>query len=953
MPVGRVPQDGHGTGSVFVGRDAELRQLVALLRTPPSVVIVEGEAGIGKSRLVLEASALLRADGVGVLEGGCHPLREPLPFGPVADALREAVPRAAQAGPLPRVTGALSALVPDLADLLPEPAGEPEAAGQRPTVAAGVRAVLTAVAPAVLVVEDLHWADEATRDLLLLLARDLPGQAGLLLTYRAGDLPPGVPLLGAPYSLPAGTAGAEITPAALTEADLAAMARSVLGTGATPEVVRALMQRSGGLPLVIEEDLLTLASTDVQAPTALGVSRSLREIIGQRLDRLPPAAAALAGGAAVLAVPASERLLGRMAGLPAEEAAEALTGALAGSVLHELGPDRYGFAHVLAGRAVYESLPGPVRTRLHRRAVEALRELEKPPLVQIAHHTRRAGDLTGWLEQAEAAAVQAESMGDLGTAADLLQQVLEQPGLAPDRVARAALALARATQYGTDYGRTVASMRRILATPGLPAATRGVIRRNLSMVMYNQGGDQAGIAELRKAVPDLEQGPPEQLARALAILASHAPDGGTAAEQTAQLERAMALVADSEDEDSRSVVTFNYLNALCEHHDPRAPAVLAGLPRVHENLHMVRSTVMSLSNAVEWALDGGDDEVAAGYLEEAGALAVRNDMSLMVMYTDSYRVLLSWLAGGWDGFEREVEDFRHRYVPNPLVTGGLLGTALGVGAAAKGHFALAVAHLETALAQDGATTTSIPPAAALARARLAAGDADGAWQALVGPPDMLGFVVRRECWTHSWNLVPAAVEILLARGERARAEELAGQHAEGIKGRSAPGSVAEAALCRGLLALAERPAEAAAAFDRARAQWLGNGRPYPAALAGERAGAALADTDPAGATARLNASAEVYRRLGATSHEARCLRRLRGLGQVPAAHVGRRAGYGERLSPREQQVHDLLVHGATNKDIAAALFLSPRTAEHHAAAVLRKLRTSREQLARPQDPPSP
>ncbi|MGW4892846.1 ATP-binding protein, partial [Kitasatospora sp. NPDC004240] len=67
MRVGRVPQDGSGAGSVFVGRDAELRQAVGLLAAPPSVVIVEGEAGIGKSRLVVEASARLRADGVTVL----------------------------------------------------------------------------------------------------------------------------------------------------------------------------------------------------------------------------------------------------------------------------------------------------------------------------------------------------------------------------------------------------------------------------------------------------------------------------------------------------------------------------------------------------------------------------------------------------------------------------------------------------------------------------------------------------------------------------------------------------------------------------------------------------------------------------------------------------------------------------------------------------------------------
>lgn len=97
-------------------------------------------------------------------------------------------------------------------------------------------------------------------------------------------------------------------------------------------------------------------------------------------------------------------------------------------------------------------------------------------------------------------------------------------------------------------------------------------------------------------------------------------------------------------------------------------------------------------------------------------------------------------------------------------------------------------------------------------------------------------------------------------------------------------------------------------------------------------------------TAVPNTSLEVYRRLAATAAEARCLHHLTLLGQAPASPVGR-AGYGDRLSPREQQVRDLLAGGATNRDIAAALFLSPRTVEHHAAAVLRKLGTTRARLA--------
>ncbi|MEK2494667.1 AAA family ATPase [Kitasatospora purpeofusca] len=960
MRVDREPGAGSGAGFVFAGRDAELERTVGLLAARPSVVIVEGEPGIGKSRLVAEVATVLRADGVEVLVGGCHPLREPLPFGPVADALRAAVPQAAQAGRLPQTVGVLADLLPDVADLLPRPSGQSEAGGHRTRVAQGVRALLAVLAPVVLVVEDLHWADDATRELVLLLARDLPRDTALLLTYRAGDLPPATALLGAPYSPSAGIAGAEIVLRPLEDADLAVMARDALGPRATTALVAALARRSGGLPLVVEEDLVTLraggagesAGTLSRALEEFGVSRSLREIIGQRWARLSPAAAGLAGGAAVLAVPASERLLGRMAALPDDEALGALTEALAGSVLHELGPDRYGFAHVLAGRAVYESLPGPVRNRLHRRAVEVMRGLEVPPLVQIAHHLRQSGDAAGWLEQAEAAADQAEQMGDSGTAAALLRQVLEQPGLAPARVARVALALNRATSFGTDHEHNVASMRRILATPGLPAATRGEIRMNLGLLMYNLGGGPGGMAELAKAVPELEQGPPEPLARALSILASHAPDGGTAEYQAEQLERAMALVADSEDEENRSAVTAAYLDALGEHGDVRVPGLLEALPRVHRQPVVVRNSAMALSNAAEMSLSRGDDEEAAGHLEEAAVLAVRNDMPLTTMYTDSYRVLLRWLAGEWDAFERDLEEFRHRYPQNPLVTGGLLGTAQGVTAAARGKVAQAVRHLETALEQDGAVTMNVATAAALARIRLAADDIDGAWQALVGPPDILGFFARRDLWTNSWDLVLTAVEIHLARGDRAAAEDLVHRHAAGIEGRLASGARAEAALCRGLLTLDDRPRQAAEEFERGRVRWLGLGRPYSAALAGERAGAALAGSDPAGATARLNESLDTYRRLRAVGDEARCLHRLKALGQAPAQRVGR-AGYGDRLSPREQQVRDLLVHGAANKDIAVTLFLSPRTVEHHVAAVLRKLATTREQLIESSDPPKP
>lgn len=111
-----------------------------------------------------------------------------------------------------------------------------------------MRAVLDALGPLVLVVEDLHWADDATRDLLWLLARDLPRQTALLLTYRAEDLPASTPVLGAAFRPPAGTTSTELHLGALTEAQTRELAVAALGGRATGALCRQLYERSAGLP---------------------------------------------------------------------------------------------------------------------------------------------------------------------------------------------------------------------------------------------------------------------------------------------------------------------------------------------------------------------------------------------------------------------------------------------------------------------------------------------------------------------------------------------------------------------------------------------------------------------------------------------------------------------------------------------------------------------------------
>ncbi|GAA1950615.1 ATP-binding protein [Kitasatospora viridis] len=934
----RLPRGARGFA--FAGRDRELAALLDALTERPAVVLVEGEAGIGKSRLVAETAAVLRGRGVGVGTGGCHPLREPLAYGPVIDALRRLGDRLpAEPGLIDPAAGVLAPALPALADRLPAPPPEqPAAAAQRYRTAEGVRAVLRAVAPAVLVVEDVHWADEVTRELLLVLAQDLPADTALLLTYRTEEQRG--PLLGSAFRRPPGTGGTDLLLGRLAPGALARIAGSALGAGATPALVRALYERSAGLPLIIEEDLITLAEPGGAAhPELLGVPRSLREVLTERTGRLSAQGSALVGAAAVLAVPAGEELLGAAAGLTEQQTEAALLEVLAASVLVEHGPDAYGFSHALARRAVYDDLPGPTRTRLHRRVLGLLADRQPPALVQIAHHTRALGDLDAWLAPAQAAVDHSLAVGDLGTAAGLLRQILDHPRLPADRLGTDALALAGILRDSAEAREAVEELRRLSAIPGLPAAQRGEIRAHLAEVLINKVGDPNGWTAAELAAQDLEEANPAKAARILATLAIADTGEASAAEQRDWMTRAQAAVARTTDPVAQAVVSANQLTRLVYDADPALPAALARLPREPDRQpDVLRATAVTLYNATEGAICVGLDRRALQLDEEALALSTGSNVPVLVMYCRAYQLLLGWLAGRWTDWDRELTAYRTRYPDSPLTGGGLLGTAQGVTAAARGRTAAAAACFTQVIERDARHMLSVGAAAGLARLRLARHDDEGAWEALT---EALAVVERKESWPYALSLLPTAVETLLRRGDAAAAERLAARHAAGVEGRECPAADAEQLLCQGLLLRQEAPELAAAAFSRAAAAWRAIGRPYPAALAQESAARCLAD--PQRAVTALEAAATALEELGAVADAGRCRHRQRELGRTSPNPRGR-SGYGGELSPRERQVAELLARGAANKEIAEALFVSPRTAEHHVAAVLRKLGTTRERL---------
>ncbi|MGW2547915.1 hypothetical protein ACWC5I_45390, partial [Kitasatospora sp. NPDC001574] len=539
---------------------------------------------------------------------------------------------------------------------------------------------------------------------------------------------------------------------------------------------------------------------------------SLGEVLAERRARLGPDAAALVNAAAVLAVPSAQTLLAESAGLDGTRGDDALTEALGAAVLHQLGPDTYGFGHVLAQEAAYDGIPGPVRSRTHRRVLEVLLAQDPPPLVQIAHHTRALGDLGAWLLRARAAADRAAAVGDHGTAAALLGEIIDQPGLTPDQLIRTAWSLAYAATAGTEASTAIRILRRVLGVAGLPGAVRGGIRASLGVLLSYEAGDLAGEEELVTALSEVGDGDPVMAARLLALLGVSETGRFSLAEQRDMVERGNALLAGNEDVQARSLLDVARFLQRCAVADPAVPGLLAALPREGGDVQVLQRTAMIVCGSVGRSLAVGHDGRAAAGIAEVRAVAPHARLPVLEIFLDAFQVELDWQAGRWDDAQRGLVAFQERHPDSLSGSGGILGTVRGLTAAARGLAARAAAEFGRVLDRDGLHLNSLGAAAGAARLHLARNDPRTAWRTLTDPLDFLGFLDRKEIWTCGWDLVPTAVETLLALDRAEEAEALAVRHATVIEGRDAPGALAEHHHCRGLLLQAADPDAAMAAF---------------------------------------------------------------------------------------------------------------------------------------------
>lgn len=486
---------------VMVGRQEELRTLEAfigdLTRGRGGSVLVSGRAGMGKTRLIAEARRRWSADGARVLVGGCLPAAPP--YAALASALRAALPSSAPATRM--LSGEQPATRPELFETL--------------------RTSLTGLArrsPVVLVVEDLHWSDRATRDALEFLVHEADhGRWGLVATHRhEGPLTEGELAAFADVLERRPLRRVPLTP--LSPAAVAEQVAAITGTTPSSEEAHAVYGRSGGIPLLVEE---VLAAGD------RGVPDHLRSIFRARVERQGPAVLEALRVVAVAEV-CDELIVAEALGESAEEVAAALRRARQADLVtvDEAG---YRFHHDLLREAVYDDIPPGRRRELHRAVGEAFStRVECEPAV-LAAHWRRAGMPAQEAPAALAAAARAERLHAPASAHQHLERVIrlwpalpaaEQEGCGSqdELLRRAALAAERSGVFARAAALTEERLALAAGGPGEQALRW----ERLARYRWEAGDGHGSRAAYQEAVRVLpEDAPAAVRAQVLSGLAWH------------------------------------------------------------------------------------------------------------------------------------------------------------------------------------------------------------------------------------------------------------------------------------------------------------------------------------------------------------------------------------------------------------------------------------------------
>lgn len=951
-------------------------------------MLVSGDAGIGKSRLVSEASSRAAASGFRVVAGQAFDRDEAVPFALIADMLRAEAARVSPAalveawGPH---AGELARLLPELAahGVRPSTALAPEAERRRALEAlAAYVARLAGEAPLLVVLEDVHWADEAALEWLHLAARRAAGMRVVLVaTFRAHEV--GEPLARLIELLRRQRLAVELPLGPLSRADVGAMLQAAfqLDTPVRSDFLSALHELTEGNPFFVEELMRALvAQGDVyRTPAgwerrpleALRIPATVRDAVTRQAARVSETARELAGVAAVAGRRFDFGVIREVMGLAEVELLALVKELVSARLVVEESAERFAFRHALTREAVYEGLLARERRAIHERVARALeRRVAADPsaahwLPDLAHHWHGAEAWDRALITAREAGERALERHAPAAAARLLTLAVEAAGKAnapvPTDVYRA-----RAEAYAAlgTFDAARADLERCVELARASGDRWLEWQATLELGRLWAARDYGRSRDLFVRAHDLAEalGDELALARSLNRLGSWHMNVDEPGEAIALHRRALDKLAarDPDPETLREVAVTHDLMAVAHsvlYQVEPAFEHFAEAIAVYEFLGERRDRAACLINRAElkgrWTLYPG---APTGSVDPDGAVAEGREALAEARALD-WRAGEAWalvtLAGGHAYRGEYAEAFAHGLAAVELADelGNAQWTTLARVALAIAHLDLldpagATRHLEEALRLARGMRSEIYVRFAghyLVRAHLLAGDAAAAGALLdeLAPP---GAPMRTAAQRLMWV---SRVEWALARGDAALAlawtRELITRAYDGAAGPGVP----YLWLLRGWsLGLLGRPDEAEAdlraAMDAAAEQ-----RWRPVELR-----AALALGRLLRSRRRASAAEAAFARARALAAEmvatvpdaglADCfLARVRELAPAP-----RRGGGDQGLTGREAQVAALVAAGRTNKQVARELGISERTVEKHVSNLLAKLGlASRGQLA--------
>ena len=907
----------------FVGRAAELAALDAALAATaegrPEVVLVGGEAGVGKTRLIAELTGRAAACDMLVASGGCVELTAgTAPYLAFTEALRD-LGRAVG----PRAWERMCAgAPPELASLLPGASGAPgegagaAARGRLLGQAHDLLAEVASTAPLLLVLEDVHWADRSTLDLAAYLARAVRGErVALVATYRSDEASrrPVLRAWLAELARADGVRRIELDP--FGEAEIAEL------LDADPATAASIARRSGGNAFLAEE-LYEAGGDDLPS--------SVRDLLSTRIAALSPPSQAVLRAAAAAGARVDDDLLAELVELQPPALAAALREALAHQLLTTDPRDgRLAFRHELVREAAYaELLPGE-RRRLHAacaRVLEERPELGESPAsaaASVARHWDAAGDAGRALAACLRAAEAAHRVHAPSEALVLYQRALALSEDAElDVFERAADAAVQAGEAGVAVGLLDEALAH--ADPTAEPVRAGILHSQRAW--YSWAAGMAG--------PEMH----EHHARALALIPPEPPSKARAQAVTdlaftdmldgrmsEALERAEEAVALARDAGAREIegLALNVLGCARGMHGENEAAIeclrtavaiaretdgTEALGRAYVNLSAQLDIAGRYEEAVEVALEGVETSRRLGLDRHWSAFLAGNAAESMIALgrlEEASALVDDTLAG-------EVSEMAASHLT--LLNADI---ALQRGDLAAAETALAAAREHGVLARMAEMAGSAAQIAA--EVAIAQGRHEEARAAVREGLERL---------TDDWRVIAALVAAGVAAGE---------EPAELLDRLDDLGPAADVPLARAFTLTAHAEAQSAPEPWRAAAEtWEALPVPYRAGRARLREAEALLDAGAGReeATGPLRAAAEAARSIGAHG----LLREVEALAARARIDVDApEESPGAGLTPREAEVLVHLAAGRTNRQIAEALYISPRTAGVHVSRILAKL----------------